>query len=276
MAKRKRKKKKADEVSDENEFLKLKMMAEFGGNFVGSDDIPPEVENQFLKQIITFHQQNEGAAKISIYKFIGEPEYNHVHDLSDKEVKRELKKIMRRLNKYGVTLDVLAPTTPESEIYRFVTEELFKLEVSDIKVKGWTNQYVYEDFYPNAEYDIKSAVHHIILGLFDKNAQLFDEFVVEDLKDNLGLMTDPEELRSKAENFKNQYHDVILVGYDFINIQFKETNGTAYVLADVTFKTQKQAGRRTARHVATVELYLRRDSLVKSIWQLTRLVSEYF
>lgn len=93
MAKRKRKKKKADEVSDENEFLKLKMMAEFGGNFVGSDDIPPEVENQFLKQIITFHQQNEGAAKISIYKFIGEPEYNHVHDLSDKEVKRELKKI---------------------------------------------------------------------------------------------------------------------------------------------------------------------------------------
>lgn len=275
MAKRKRKKKGADEVQDENEFLKLKMMAEFGGNFVGSDDIPPDVENQFLKQIMAFHQQQESAAKVSIYKFIGEPEYNHVHDLSEKEVKRELKKLLRLLKKHGIHLEVLAPT-PDREIYRFLTEELFKQEVNDVKIKGWSSQYIYEDYYPNAEYDIKNAAHNIILGLFDKNAQLFEEFIAEDLKDRLGLTTDLEELNSKVDAFKSQYNDVILVGYDFIKVQFDKTEGTAYVSADVTFKTQKQPGRRTARHTTGVELYFKRDALMKSMWQLTQVISEYF
>ena len=39
MAKRKRKKKSTEELGTENELMKLKMMAEFGGNFVGSDDM---------------------------------------------------------------------------------------------------------------------------------------------------------------------------------------------------------------------------------------------
>lgn len=275
MAKRKRKKRGAEDVQDENEFLKLKMMAEFGGNFVGSDDIPPEVENQFLKQIMAFHNQQEGAPKVSIYKFIGEPEYDHVHDLSDKEVKRELKKMKRLLKKHGVHLEVLAPT-PDREVYRFITEELFKEEVNDVKIKGWNSQYVYEDYYPNAEYEIKNAAHNILLGLFDKNAQLFEEYIAEDIKDRLGLTTDLEELNSKVDSFKGQYHDVILVDYDFLTVEFDKTQGTAYVQVDVTFKTQKQAGRRTARHLTTVELYLRRDNMVKSMWMLQRLVSDYF
>jgi hypothetical protein len=43
----KRKKKSAEEIATENELLKLKMMAEFGGNFIGTDQIPPEIEHQF-------------------------------------------------------------------------------------------------------------------------------------------------------------------------------------------------------------------------------------
>ncbi|MCW5909306.1 MAG: hypothetical protein KIS94_15675 [Chitinophagales bacterium] len=276
MAKKKPKKKKpASEVSEENEFLKLKMMAEFGGNFVGDDNIPPEVENHFLKQIINFHKQHENSATTSIYKYIGEPEYNHVHDLNDKEVKRELKKLLRLLNRHGIMLEVLAPT-PDREIYRFVTEELFKQEIGDVKMKGWTSQYVYEDFHPNAEYDLKYAAHHILLGLFDSEASLYDDYIADDLKDSLGLTTDVEELKHKVEAFRGQYHDVIMVNYDFIETNLDTDKGIARIICDVHFKTQKVKGKRTSRHLTTVEMFFRRDALVKSIWQLTRLISEYF
>ena len=38
----------------QNEFLKLKMMAESGAYFGGSGNLPPEIENQFLNNIIEF------------------------------------------------------------------------------------------------------------------------------------------------------------------------------------------------------------------------------
>src|ERR1700741_2856371 len=89
MAKKKRKKKSEEELGTENELLKLKMMAEFGGDFMGGEDLPADVENQFLKQVMSFHKMHEQSKVTTVYKFIGEPEYNHVNDLSDKEVEKE-------------------------------------------------------------------------------------------------------------------------------------------------------------------------------------------
>lgn len=264
-----------DELASENEFLKLKMMAEFGGNFVGGDKIPAELENQFLKQIIQYHKLHSDSETVSIYHFIGEPEYNHVHDLSDKQVKKQLRTLLKLLQKHGIKLDVLSQI-PEREVYRFITEELFKQPISNVKMKGWVSQFVYEDFHPNAEYDVKNAVHHILIALFDRQGSLYEDFVAEELKDSLGLSSDPEELLRKIQAFHEQYNDIILVNYDYLETDINSNEGTARLLLDVTFKTQKQKGKRTARHVTHVELFLRRDGLMKNIWQLTRLNSEFF
>ncbi|MBK8657701.1 MAG: hypothetical protein IPN22_02175 [Bacteroidetes bacterium] len=94
MAKRKRKKKSPEDIASENQFLKMKMMAQFGGDFVGNETVSPEVENQFLKQIMSFQKQHGQAKSISVYKYIGEPEYNHVNDLSDRQVKAQLEKTL--------------------------------------------------------------------------------------------------------------------------------------------------------------------------------------
>ena len=162
MAKKgKRKKKTSEELNTENELMKLKMMAEFGGDFVGAEDIPPDIENQFLKQIISFHKLHDNSKMTTVYKFIGEPEYNHVHDLSDKGIAKELKLLMKTMEKNGIALSVLAQTD-KREFYRFITEELFKQEIEDIKVKGWMHQFVYEDFYPNPDYDVRHVASFCI------------------------------------------------------------------------------------------------------------------
>lgn len=274
MAKRKKTKKSESDINDENEFLKLKMMAEFGGNFMGSENLPADVENLFLKQIMSFHKRQTDAKLVPIYKYIGEPDYNHVNDLSEKEVTRDLKKIMRLLKKYNIGLEVLAPT-PEREIYRFITEELFKHEIEDTKVKGWVNQFIYEEFHPNAEYDVKNAVHFALLSLFDKEAAFFHEQFSETMKDRLGLSTDSEELREKIEAFQSQFYNVTLVHYDFVRVSVDRKNKTAKVWCDVVYKTQKEKGKRSKREFENIEFTLRQDEESESWWLVTSVFGEW-
>ena len=69
----KKRKKTEEDIKIENELLKLKMMAEFGGDFHAENEMPPEVENVFLKHIQKFHQQQVVAKSVSIWEFIGKP-----------------------------------------------------------------------------------------------------------------------------------------------------------------------------------------------------------
>lgn len=250
-------------------------MAEFGGDFVGSEDIPPDVENQFLKQIMNFHKQHNESKLISVYKYIGEPEYNHVNDLSDKEVRCDLRRLMKIMAKHRVGLDVLAPT-PDREIYRFITEELFKQEIEDIKIKGWINQFIYEEFHPNADYDVKNAAHYALMSLFDTQSNFFEDHFSEEMKDSLGLSTDPDELREKVKDFQSRYFSMVLVNYDFINVEIDKEAGTAYVNCNVTFKTQREKGKRSRRETVAIEFYLNKTEYSNSWWEINRVVCELF
>jgi hypothetical protein len=273
MAKRKRKKKSADELGTENELMKLKMMAEFGGNFMGSEDIPPEVENQFLKQIISFHKQHENSKITTVYSFIGEPEYNHVNDMNDKEVARELKRLLKIMEKNGVSLSVLAET-PKREIYRFLTEELFKHEIEDVKVKGWMNQFIYEEFHPNPEYDVRNAVTACVQSIFNKGHVFFDEHYSEDMKDSLGLSIDLDDFRGRIENFWSKSNNVKLDHFNFNKVEIDKEKGTGYAECQVVYKTQNSKGKRFKTENASVEFFLEKSKYVDSWWEIKQVISD--
>lgn len=273
--KRKRKAKSIEELNEENELLKLKLMAEFGGDFGTEDDIPPQVENAFLKQIRNFHKQHGNAEVTTLYKFIGEPEYNHVHDMSERQIKAALRKMLKLMKKNGVELDILAPT-PDREIYRFITEELFKEEIEGLRMRGWTTKFIYEDFHPNAEFDVKTVIHNALMSMFDAQAPFMHDYFAEDMKDHLGLSTDAEELHQKVEKFKTQFNDVLLVNYDYIKIDVDKETGTAHAVIDVHYKTQKEKGRRTKRELTTVDMYLECSNLLPNWWEVSSVYCELF
>lgn len=273
--KRKRKAKSIEELNEENELLKLKLMAEFGGDFGTEDDIPPQVENAFLKQIRNFHKQHGNAEVTTLYKFIGEPEYNHVHDMSERQIKAALRKMLKLMKKNGVELDILAPT-PDREIYRFITEELFKEEIEGLRMRGWTTKFIYEDFHPNAEFDVKTVIHNALMSMFDAQAPFMHDYFAEDMKDHLGLSTDAEELNQKVERFKTQFNDVLLVNYDYIKIDVDKETGTAHAVIDVHYKTQKEKGRRTKRELTTVDMYLESSNLLPNWWEVSSVFCELF
>ncbi len=272
---RKKKKKSTEDLSTENELMKLKLMAEFGGDFVGGEEIPPDVENQFLKQIVQFHKQHDKSAITTVYKFIGEPEYNHVRDLTDKELRKELKRLMRIMEKNGVGLSVLAET-PQREVYRFITEELFKHEIEDVKLKGWTNQFIYEEFYPNADYDVRNAVGICLNFLFNKNNPFPESYFAEEMKNSIGLSMDAGELEEKVKKFHEEFANVKLKDFQVTKITVDKEANTAHVVCQVNYSTQTEKRKKYKPETTEVEIYLATDKDMDSWWQVNRVVSSLF
>ncbi len=275
MAKRKRKIKSADDIATENELLKLKMIAEFGGSFIGDEDVPPEVEQQFLKQIISFQKKHEQSKLVTVYKYIGEPAYNHVNDLSDKEIVKDLDRLQKLMARKGVILSVLTET-PRREVYRFITEELFKIQVEDIKLKGWVNQFIYEEFHPNVEYDVRSAVYQCLQTIFNKGHAFSDDYFSDDLKDSLGLSIDTDELKEKIESFWSRFNNTKLERYDVESSQIDKDSGIANVVCNVCYKTQTERGKRFKKENITVEFNLRRSKHMDSWWDIQQIICNLF
>ncbi len=265
----KRRKKTSDELSTENELMKLKMMAEFGGDFAGSEHLPPDVENAFLKQINKFHQMHDKAGMIRIYEFIGEPLYNHVHDLSEREVPKELKKIRKLLARKGIVVDTLSGVS-DRELYRFITEEVFKQEIQNIRMPNWTIHLIYEEFHPSDEFDVKNQAGHTLALIFDKGFISADFVLGEDMKNELGLSVDREELVERIDTYKLGFNQMQLMGADFKKVEINDERTSAIVDVVAEFRTQTQKGRRFKSEVSEVHMQLNRDTDTQ-MWMVSRL-----
>ena len=273
MAKKKRKTKDKEEIGTENELMKLKIMAEYGGDFVGNDNIPPDVENQFLKQILSFHKKHNESKLVTVYEMIGKPEYDHVHDLSDKEVAKELKRLMKLMEKNNVSLNVLS-NPPVREVYRFITEELFKQQIEEVRVKGWVNQFIYEEFYPNPDYEVRSVVSSCIQLIFDRDASFFEDFFSESMKNSLGLSMDIEELEEQIREFKERFYNIRLDHFDVVKSEIDKDTGKAHMTCRVFYKTQSDKGKRYKSETATVEINLVENKEMDGWWEVQQVVSE--
>ena len=159
------------ELNFENEFLKLKLMAETGAK-ISENNLPPKVENDFLKYIIEFEKAFEEKKEIRLFDKIHCPDFSlniHQDDLPS-----ELDKLLSHLNTHHIKVETLCDVSDE-ELYRFIVEDLFEEMINDIPLfeGGYTN-FIYEEFYPNHSYDIHNRFEEFIQVLTKKEISLFN------------------------------------------------------------------------------------------------------
>ena len=145
-----------ENIKIENDFLKLKLKAQYGDAFFmeSNADLPPEMENRFLKNIIAFEKNSEKAEYITVYEKIGKPTYKPADGLSPVEVKTALNKITDLMEQQGVCLDICHGPYPDDIIYTFITEELFCHEIQKEICAGGTWHFIYEEFHPIVQQEI--------------------------------------------------------------------------------------------------------------------------
>ena len=198
----------------ENEILKLKMQAERGALFGGSmDDLPPEIESEFLINVQQFEDSFEKAKMISLYECIGRPMYKKVDELKPEEAEEEIRRIMELMHSKNIILEVQGQYEL-SVIYKFIIEELFQEQIKEVNFPGYIHSFIYEEFHPNHHVDIAKTAQHFLDHWFEKS---FDENSTEFTGQIItaeGKIFSKQDVMEKLVNCLKSYRQ-------FTNIKFK-------------------------------------------------------
>lgn len=156
-----------EELKAENALLKFKLGLEHGMKMNEISELPADVENQWLKNVYAFEQQFKDAKRVTVYDYIGKPEFKKWDTLSHEEVPKELDKIELLLARHNLELDCIC-TYDKAVIYKFITEELFQHEMDDMRIPGMVYHFIYEEFHPNHDHDLRKDSEAFINTLFTR------------------------------------------------------------------------------------------------------------
>src|SRR6187399_378146 len=142
-----------EKIKAENELLKMKLTAEFGMQS-GDSSLDDETENEWLNYLYQFEKSYSEAKRIKVYDFIGRPAFKEISCLNKDEIENELNRLLDVMHQNNISLDCLTDYDDEI-IYKFITEELFEEETDDMRINGMMHCFIYEEFHPNHEYDLR-------------------------------------------------------------------------------------------------------------------------
>ena len=201
----------------ENEILKMKLKAQYGDAFSmqSNEDLPPEIENQFLKNIIAFEDAGTDMEITTVYESLEKPAYKSAEELNDAAITEELKRITALMEQHNIALHINDGPYDDAVIYKFITEELFshKIEKRPVFGSGWN--FIYEEFYPNDKADIERNTHEFLQHWFTRDfneysTELAYHFITADSKqlDRLGFMEKIKPFFEAFVEFKDDAYSI--------------------------------------------------------------------
>ena len=202
-----------ERLKAENDFLKMKLMLEHGAIMSASDgDIPDEIENEFLNNIIAFEKEFEKRKTVRIFDAIGCPiHFRPVAEISDNDIEEAWNQLRQCLNEHGIDLGACSPNITTRELYRFTVEELFDHEMDEINAPGWLTQFIYDEFHPDHVYDNSRLVQLAVLGEIFTNGDLVSEVQYnKEFRFNNELFTEFKLFNDRIALFKSLYYDIDL------------------------------------------------------------------
>ncbi len=205
----------------ENKLNKKRLEDKYDAKFYSENtQLNPLIESEFLHYIEQFEDAYDSAKLISVYDYIGKPEFRKVETISDAEIGQMLENIMELLNKNNIDLDTLCEVE-EREIYRFITEELFLHEIDDMRIDGMITNFIYEEFHPNHDYDIRKNCTDFIISFLEKESDFYTTWLTKEAEQNI-----------KLRNFRNAFRNFSLQHFEISFIQFNEIQATVNFVID--------------------------------------------
>ena len=204
------------DLKAENDFLKMKMMLEHGAvvEMGSSNELPAEIENQFLKNVMEFEKQWADQKEITVFEKIGKPDhFKPVNEIADDDIDLAWNDLSEYMSQCGVDLSACSPNVTNRELYRFTVEELFKEEMTDINVPGMMSCFIYDEFHPDHVYDnTRHAIQDCIEAIFEKDPLDFTPWFANDniiLNKKTGLTQ--AGFKEAVNRFKDIFDEIDLI-----------------------------------------------------------------
>ena len=233
-----------ERLKTENEFLKMKMMLEHGAKFGGDEnsELPPDIENQFLTNMIAFEKQFEEHKTIKVFDKIGRPQhFKPVNEIPDSGIDKAWNELSGYLNKYGIDLSVCSPNISLRELYRFTTEELFEHQTDEMNLPGWSTNFIYDEFHPDPVYDNSRLVQQDLLHDIFRKEELFCEihYAKNGFLFNDKQYDDYKTYEEKINRFKSMFDEIELLESEVSSCQVKENECEVKGKYKAVAKTEK-------------------------------------
>ena len=202
-----------EEKNLENEFLKIKLKLQHGGEYHTMDNdpgVPVEIENQFLNNIMEFEKQYAERKEIKIFDRIERPgHFKPVNEIPADEIEDAWDILNGYLQKYGIQLSACSPNVSVRELYRFTTEELFDHEIDDMNIPGMMTCFIYDEFYPDHKYDNTRLAEDYINSIFSKHpVEWMRRLSDNNLRINEHDSLSKENFKEIINRWKEAYEDI--------------------------------------------------------------------
>lgn len=149
----------------ENEILRIKVKTELGGDFESDENLSPELENEFLKNILAFEHRYARIKMVKMADLLGNPEVKKAAKMDDKAIADAYRLLEELLAQKNIVVEFTRPRDARFK-YRFITEELFEHETDDMLVEGMTKYFNYEEFHPDHEAEITDCTIKFLADWF--------------------------------------------------------------------------------------------------------------
>lgn len=217
----------------ENQLLELKLKAEFGANTYLGGDIPVEVENAFLKNVLEFENSYAQSRESKIHDILGNPVFRPESELDDMDVESHLKELNNSLLAHNIAVDFGGSYDNRTK-YKFITEELFEESIFHTGITGMMMHFIYEEFHPDHRIDLEMKAEKFITAWFERDT---DKLLWE-LADTIILPEGGTLTKTKVqEKLQATFNRFIL---------FSDCN---YVIANINFEVNDDAGMACAEGV---------------------------
>ena len=210
----------------ENDFLKMKRMAESGALFGGNNDsrLPPEIENQWLKNVMEFEKAYANAKPQKIVDLLGRPLFENENSMDDKKFKTEFIRLNRLLKDHNMNVEFIASQSDRVK-YHFITEKLFEHETDFVPVEGMTTNFIYEEFHPDHKKEIIEMTDEFLNDFFERKLTVDTHYINDDIIIPDGNVISKEQLI-------NRFYSMYEVAIEFAN--------TAYQIDNVEFEIKEE------------------------------------
>ena len=208
----------------QNEFLKLKMMAESGAHFGGDGNLSPEMENLFLNNILEFEKQQSSSTERKIKDILGNPIFEKEENLNDGTFEKAYQDLNDLLQEYSLQIDFSRERTNRFK-YNFITTEFLNQETPFFNVKGMVSHFSYEEFHPDHELDIRETTHQFLDDFLERNLDAETYYIENQIAEPDGNIIKREEYMKRFEAMYEATQSFENYSFEIENIDFELHEG---------------------------------------------------
>ncbi len=210
----------------ENQLLELKLKAEFGAETFSNGNVPAEVENAFLKNVLEFENGYLQSEETKICDIIGNPIWKPESEIEDCELEACLAEVNGMLLRHNIAVDFGGSYDVRTK-YKFITEELFEETIFHMGIPGMMMHFIYEEFHPDHKIDLGNKAKNFIKAWFEQEP----DKILWELGDRIILP-------NGSALSKEQIMKKLLTTYNCYSC-FSECN---YVISDISFEINDDTG----------------------------------